>query len=212
MPRTCHLAHYHCHTGMPASVGAKRDAEMRLGFLQTWLNTTLDRVLIWIWFWKASSGGQWGCWLNTTHTHRIYLVQYLSYLCDNLQFVFLRAPLGAGILCFTGADRKCVNAWEKLNKSRLFKIPLLCFGGWFWVWVVMAGRWYVCLWQTYHNSDKRFFNFFHSSFLWKKNLMPLPWVWAVRAGWWRGAPCLVPRRRNSVVGRTPARPHAPVGP
>ena len=25
---------------MPASVGAKRDAEMRLGFLQTWLNTT----------------------------------------------------------------------------------------------------------------------------------------------------------------------------
>ena len=40
MPRTCHLAHYHCHTGMPASVGAKRDAEMRLGFLQTWLNTT----------------------------------------------------------------------------------------------------------------------------------------------------------------------------
>ena len=56
-----------------------------------------------------------------------------------------------------------------------------------------------------------FFNFFHSSFLLKKNLMPLPWVWAVRAGWWRGgAPCLVPRRRNSVVGRTPARLHTPV--
>ena len=63
----------------------------------------LDRVPIWICFWKASSG--WGCWLNTTHTHRIYLVQYLFYATVCNLSIDIGAPLEAGIL-FAGADRQ----------------------------------------------------------------------------------------------------------